>query len=104
MIDQHRAFCHSSKRAVRAECDGAQVIVIADAGKDEIGTLRRLGRGRHGLVVELARPFGGFLGRPVINGQRQAALALQMAGHRIAHDAQADPGCSLAHCSLHVAG
>ncbi len=47
VIDEDRALGHAGKGAIRPEADRAQVIVIADTGHHESGTLRRLGgRGR----------------------------------------------------------
>jgi hypothetical protein len=43
VIDEDRPLPHPGKRAKLAEGDAAQVVVVADAGEDELGLARRLG-------------------------------------------------------------
>ena len=86
------ALLHAGKRAVGAEGDRAQVVVIADAGEDEIGILRGLGGRRARLCRRMRADPLLRLGRgAVVDGDLVPALA-EVARHRIAHDAETDPG------------
>ena len=90
VIDEDRALARAGEHAVLAEHHFAQVVVVADAGHDEILAFGRLPRRRRALAAELRDPFVGLGGGAVIDGDVVAALGLQMAGHRVTHDAQAD--------------
>ena len=96
MVDEDRALAHAGETAVGAERDFAQVVVIANAAHDEVlagrGFLRRLGR----LAAVLRDPFLGLGEGAVIDRHLVAAFGLEMAGHRVAHDAQAQK-CNLRH-------
>jgi hypothetical protein len=61
VVDQHRALGHAGQGAVIAEDDRAEVLVVADAGENQLRALDRL-----------ARRFGQASAMPL---------------HRIAHDA-----------------
>ena len=76
--------------AAGAGGDAAQVVVVADAGEDDLG--RR--RGRRGGVAALA---AAVLGHPGLGPARRAvvdrdlvALGGEMARHRIAHHPESD--------------
>ena len=90
VIDDDRALAGAGVDAVLAEHDFAQVIVVADAGHDEVlagrGGLRR----RRALAAILGDPFVGLGAGAVVDRDVVAALVFQMSGHRVAHHAQAD--------------
>jgi predicted HD phosphohydrolase len=46
VVDKNRAGLHAGKGAVGAQRDGAQVVVIADAAKHDVGAGRRQARQR----------------------------------------------------------
>ena len=89
MIDEDRALAHAGEGAVRPERDLAQVVVVADAGHDEILTRGGGLRGRRGFAAELRDPFLGLGGGAVIDRDLVPAFVLQMSGHGVAHHAQA---------------
>ena len=84
---------HAGEGAVVAERDRAQVVVVADAGEDDIGASAaaspawRRATCRRTPATQLPRLGGGA----VVDGDRVAG-ARQVAGHRIAHDAEAEEG------------
>jgi 3-hydroxyisobutyrate dehydrogenase len=89
VVDEDRALAHAGEGAVGPERHFAQVVVVADAAHDEVlavrGFLRRLG----GLAAKLGGPFLGLGGGAVIDRHLVAAFVLEMPGHGVAHDAQA---------------
>src|SRR6185437_6152594 len=75
-------------RALGASRHRAQIVVIADAGENEILIPSRLGRGRRKLAAMLRNPFlGGSLGA-VVDRDVMAALVLQVRRHRVSHHAK----------------
>jgi hypothetical protein len=89
VIDEHFALGHAGEGAVRPKRHLAQVVVIADAAHDEILAFG-CGLGRAGgLATVLRHPFFGLGGGAVIDRHIVPAFALEMPGHGIAHDAQA---------------
>ena len=107
MIDERGAFLHARKSAIGADRDGAQVVVVADAGHHEI---LAFGRGlwrRCGLALEFLGPLFGFGWRPVVHRHLVAALGDEMSCHGETHDAETEksdfshlcnPGVLPAHC------
>ncbi len=91
VVDHDRALTHSGKDAVITEGDASQVIVIADAGKHDLGTGRSLARSRGLRTTMVLDPGRGLFGGTVVNGDVMPA-GLQMPGHVISHDAKADEG------------
>jgi hypothetical protein len=49
VVDEHRPWGHADKGAVSAEGDTAQVVVVADAAKHQLGVVRGLA-GRGGVM------------------------------------------------------
>jgi hypothetical protein len=90
VIDNHRVLAHAGEHTVVAEHDLAQVVVVADAGHHEILALGGLLWRRRAPAAELRYPFFGLGGGAVVDGDVVAALGLQMSGHRVTHDPQAD--------------
>jgi hypothetical protein len=76
----------------RAKRHGAQVIIVADAGEDEIGALGSLGRRVAGGAAKLIGPLAGLLRRAVVNPDFVAALGLEVSRHGVAHHAKSDEG------------
>ncbi len=75
---------HLSKR------DGAQIIVIADAGENEVFAFGRLrGCRGHGAAM-FDSPFFRLGRSAVVDRHVVTASVLQMRGHGIAHDAEAE--------------
>ena len=73
---------------LKSNAPQTKVIVVANAGEDDVGALRGLGGGGGGAAAMLADPFLGLLGGAVVDGDVVAALVLQMASHGIAHHAK----------------
>ena len=82
VVDVDRARLHAGERAVLAERHLAQIVVIADAGEDEIGALGRLGgvaaTRRHAAPTHLL----GLGAGAVVDGQSCPPLCPEMPGHR----------------------
>jgi hypothetical protein len=95
MVDQHRALPYARQHARRPVEHAAHVVVVADADKDEIRTLRRLGRRGAALTLVLGDPGLGAR-RRAVEDRHLMALGPQMPGHGIAHHAQTDE-CRLRH-------
>ena len=90
VVNEHGAFRHPGKGAVLAQHDAAQIIVIADAAEDHLGTLCRFAGRLGDLAAMLLLPFGSAGCCAVIDGHLMSAR-FQMSRHRIAHHAEADP-------------
>ena len=91
VIDKNRARLHACKCTVRAQRDRAQVIVVADTAKHDVGLgggfARRGGPGALEFGVPAVRlGFAAVVDRDLVPRQRQ------MAGHRCPHDAKAQKG------------
>ncbi len=92
VVDEDGAVAKRLERAVSPERHRAEIVVIADAGEDEVGAFRRLGRGRRQPAAKL-REEGVRLGaRAVEHNDVVAPARLEVAGHGKAHDAEPDPG------------
>ena len=88
VVDEDRAFLHSREGAVRSKGDAAQVVVVADAGEDDLLSPGGLARGR-GMGAAMRRDPGLRLrGRSIVDGDL-VALAGEVAGHRPTHHAEA---------------
>ena len=88
VVDVDRAGLQAAERPVRPQRDLAKIVIVADAGEDEIRALRSfLRRGRE-LAAELRNPGLRLAKRAVIDGDIVPALGADMPGHGIAHDAQ----------------
>jgi len=100
VVDERGALAHALERALLAEGDGAQIVVVADTGKHHLGAHRRAGRGIGAAAGKVRQPLLGARTGPVVHGDVVAA-ASQVRGHVIAHHSQAhecDP--SSARCVL----
>ena len=95
VVDEDRAFLEPLEGAVRGGGDAAQVLVVADAGEDDLRARRRRGRGRRALLAVLLDPGLRAVRRSVVDGHAMA-LGGEMTGHRIAHDPKPDE-CDLSH-------
>ena len=89
MVDEHRALAHAGEGAIGAERDFAQVVVVADAAHHEV-----LARAAAFGVAAVLPPnsvthFSRLGGGAVIDRDLVAAFVLEMPGHGVAHDAQA---------------
>ena len=92
VVHQSRAFFHASQSAVSTEHHRAQILVVTNAAKNDVGIFHRFA-GRRGLrslaaVGELLAP-GGCFGCAAVVHRHCVASAGQVTGHGIAHDAQA---------------
>ncbi len=99
VIDEQRALLHRIERAVAAERHLREIVVVADAGQDDIGVLRGLGRGRCRGSAMLPDPCIGLGAGAIIDGEVMARLD-EVACHRSAHDTctdEADTQFSFAH-------
>ncbi len=96
VVDEDRARLQGMERAAQPGRDRAQIIIVADAGEDEVRAVRR-GRRRFRSTPSVALGPGLRLGgRAVVDGNLVSAPLAQMACHRETHDAQTDEG-DLAH-------
>ena len=91
----HAVAAETGERAVVAVGDATDVVVVADTYEDELGALRGLARRRRGPPAVLPGP--GLRLAAVRMKAHRRPLGLEMPGHRIAHDAEADEG-ALGHC------
>jgi hypothetical protein len=102
VIDEDRALGHAREGPVRASADLGEVVVVADAGHDEVGPRRGLARGRSRAALVFRGPGFGLGGGAVVD-RHLMSLGRQMPGHREAHDSQAKK-CHFRHLRpLHVA-
>ncbi len=88
VIDEYCASGNAVKRAVCPERDLAQVMVVADAGHDEILTLGGGPRCRRRTPAELRHPLLGLGGGAIVDRDVVPALDLEVSGHRITHHAE----------------
>jgi hypothetical protein len=70
----------------------AQVVVVAHANQHQVRAPGRQCRRFRLLALVFADPLGGAFRRAVVDRDGVAGVG-EMAGHRIAHIAQADKGC-----------
>jgi len=90
VIDEDRALLHPRQHTVIAIDDRADVVVVADAHHDEIAVLGGLARRGRVLAAVLLGPLLRFGRGAVVDGHVVAAFLEQVAGHGIAHDAEAE--------------
>ena len=95
VVDEDGAFAHALEGAVRAQGDLAQVVVVADAGEDDLLALGGLARSRGSASAVLGHPFLG-LGRGAVVDRHLVALRREMPRHGIAHHAKSEK-CNLRH-------
>ena len=86
--------------AVRPDRDLAQVVVVADAGEDDLLALGGLARASAPTAAVLGHPFLG-LGRGAVVDRHLVALGFEVPRHRIAHDPQAEKS-NFRHCPTPV--
>src|SRR5262249_4171147 len=90
VIDERRALLHPGKRAIRAERDRTQIVVIADTAHHEVLALGRgLGRGRR-LAAELPGPCQSLCRGAVIDRDLVATLLREVSCHRKTHHAETE--------------
>jgi hypothetical protein len=102
MVNEYGTRLHVLKRALGANGNFAQVIVIADAGENEIGIRTRCAWSVRRFPLVPGHPFGGLFRVAVIDRHRHTGLCRKMARHRKAHYAKANPGCFECHVSAPV--
>ena len=90
IVDQNGASLHAGSGAGVSERDGAEVIIIADAGEDEVGVPGGFGGSGGGAPTMFLRPFLRLGSGAVVDSDVVAALFLEMPGHRETHYAQTD--------------
>ena len=89
VVDENRALAHGGKGTILGNGYGTKVVIIADAGKDDVLALCRFG-GRAGRVsAMLGNPGLGLGIGAIVDRDLVATLVAKMARHRIAHDAKA---------------
>jgi hypothetical protein len=93
VVDEDRAAPHAGERAIGAEHDRAQVVVVADAGEDDV----RAGGGFAGRCRAAMATRRAVLGEPLCGFRRAAVVdadavpgACQVPRHRMAHHAEAE--------------
>ncbi len=67
VVDKNRAFFQSMKGTIIAGRDGAQIVVVSDAGKDEVATFSCFLRGLGEVAAIFGSPFLGLRSRAVID-------------------------------------
>ena len=89
VVDQRRSLGHPGQHAALAEDHAAQIVVIADAHHDHIGTCcgRRRRVGAHSAVF--VDPGVRLGGSPVVDRRRMAGC-LQVSCHRVPHHTKSD--------------
>ncbi|MGY4470659.1 hypothetical protein ACVWWK_006368 [Bradyrhizobium sp. LB9.1b] len=90
MVDEGRALFHAGERAVGADRDRAQIIVVANAAHHEILALGCSLRRRRGLAAKLVRPFLRLGRGAVVDGDLMAPFFHEVSGHGEAHDAETE--------------
>ena len=90
VVDEDRAFLHAGENPVVAIDHRAHIVVVADAHHDEVAVLGCLARRRRVLAAVFFRPLLGLRRGAVVHRDIVAAFLEQVAGHRVAHDAQAE--------------
>ena len=90
VIDHDGARPHAGEYALLAQHHLAQIVVVADAGHDEVLACRRLPRRRGAFAAVLGNPLFGLGRGAVENRHLVAALGLEMPRHRVAHHAKSD--------------
>jgi hypothetical protein len=86
MVDEDRARPHAGESPVGAKRDRPQILVVADAGEDDIAIVSRRARIWRAVAAMLRDPAFG-LGDGAIIDLCLVPLGFEMAGHRIAHHA-----------------
>ena len=90
VVHQSSAFFHASQSAVCTEYDSAQIFIVADAAKNDVGIFHgfsgRRGMRRLAAVGKLLAPCRCFGRAAVVNGHCVASAG-QVTRHGIAHDA-----------------
>ena len=94
VIHQRTSGPHARQGSIVAQHHAAQVIVVADAAKHQIGVGRCFTRGRGRYTAALAHPLRRF-GRRAVVHRDLVPCAHQVGSHRVAHDAQAQESHSL---------
>ncbi|MNI66786.1 hypothetical protein D3C73_1223770 [compost metagenome] len=89
VVDEHGARSHARKCTVGPQHNAAQVVVVAHAGEDDLGTCHRFARRAGMAAAELGDPGLSLGGRAVVD-RHVVPGAGQMAGHGQAHDTQAE--------------
>ncbi len=92
VVDGDGALAERAEGAVRPERHVAEVVVVADAGEDEVGAFRRRGGRRRRSPAEPRHPGFGLGAGAVEHDDVVAPARLEMAGHGKAHHAEPDPG------------
>ncbi len=89
VIDENRRFFEALEGALRAGRHGAQIVVVSDAGKDKLLALRGLAGGRRAAAAKFFDPFLRPRRRAIVN-RDVMAVRLEVPGHGVAHDAEAE--------------
>ncbi len=74
-----------------SERHGAKIVIVADAGEDEVGAVCRLGGAGGTPAAEPGDPSLGFGARAVEHHDVMMSARLEMAGQGKAHHAEPDP-------------
>ncbi len=92
VVDEDGAGAKRAERAVCSERHLAEIVVVADTGKDKFGAGRRLGRGAGEPPAELRDPGFGLGARAVEHHDVAGPTHLEVPGHGVTHDAEPNPG------------
>ena len=87
MVDENRPRPHAGEGAVVAERDRPHVVIVADAGQNEVPPRGGRRRSRRARAAVFPDPFRRDGRSPVVDDDVVAG-ALQVAGHRKSHDAE----------------
>ena len=91
VVHKDRIGGHTGEGAIGAQGDAAQVVVIANAGKNNRRPRRGFAGGFGDLAVMLRGPGLCTGGRAVVDGDVMSRRS-QVAGHRPAHGAESKEG------------
>ncbi|RDC59317.1 hypothetical protein HME9302_00504 [Alteripontixanthobacter maritimus] len=94
MIDENCTGIHGIERAIWTQSDGLYIRIIADAGENEFGVCRSLGRRFRDRDVQ---PFTSIARLPflcsslgAVIGRYRVPCSREMGGHRPTHYAKAE--------------
>src|SRR5262245_38637716 len=90
VVDKHRTPRNAMEGTIPPKRDFAQVVVVADAGHDEVLALCGRPGCRRGTTADLRHPLLCLGCGPVVDGDVVAAFDFEVTGHRVAHHAESE--------------
>jgi hypothetical protein len=94
VIDKYGIARHAGKSTVRPKGNAAQIVIVANASKYDIGITRRLPGGRHRPAAIFVYPLRGTASSTIEYCDMMASSG-KMARHRITHHAETEKSDSM---------